>query len=140
MLEDDNEGTGLNMYIPDSDDPYAANGLRTTVDKEIGAIVKKYGDTGGVKRILERITLRLPPLPSMNMRSVVRGYTRSLGMDDDAAEEWKTQRSKAPIEREEEGDDEENVRKKYERKVKEEKRGERGREKRGGETDRNEEE
>jgi hypothetical protein len=86
LLDDDNEGIGLNVYDPHGDDPYACNGLHSTIIQEIQTLVKN--DTvGTVKQIIERLTKRLPPTMEQLSTRVSAIYSNSLGLDAEVLDE-----------------------------------------------------
>ena len=61
MLEDDNEGTGLNIYNPHIEDPYNTNALHSNIRAEIQTLIQRDGE-GSVRKVLDRLVKKLPPM------------------------------------------------------------------------------
>lgn len=85
LLDEENEGFGLNIYDAHHDDPYACNGLHSTIVEELKTITGRDGE-GSVKKIVDRLVKRLPPTPEQLQRKPSRYYADGLQIafeDDD---------------------------------------------------------
>jgi hypothetical protein len=77
LLDEDNEGFGLNVYDPHINDPYSCNGLHTSITEELKLISSRDGE-GSLKKVIDRLVKRLPPTPEQLTRRPSTQYAESL--------------------------------------------------------------
>ena len=85
LLEEDNEGYGLNMYDQFNDDPYSCNAMHTTINTEVLKLLKF--DIPQVVSTIDRIVKRLPPTGDHLSARVAGIYAKHLAIEDEVEQE-----------------------------------------------------
>lgn len=87
MLDDDNEGIGMNTYNPDCEDPYNTNALHVTVFESLNKILKDLPVNDKTHALVKRILSRNPLPAHLTTDKPSRLFMKLIGAEEEIANE-----------------------------------------------------